>query len=125
MTIKYDEVLGGSLVKWDKIGTVVEGLLVRKEERPSTGMGMGHIYEIKTKAGTVAFFAPTMLHKKLDGLPVATTVVRIEYTQEGKTKTGNTLKLFTVGSAPASEENLKTLGIEIFKEEEETDFGEM
>jgi hypothetical protein len=112
--IKYETVEGGELFKWDKVGNKIEGVLVNYESRPDTGKGLGHIYEVKTKNGTISFFAPSILHKKLRDVAIPS-VVNIHYIKEDKTKVGNTLKMFEVGYAPATEANAKLVGVELMK----------
>lgn len=112
--VNYEEVVDGELFKWEKEGTVLEGLLQAYSPRKDTGKGPGHLYEVKTNKGVAAFFAPTLLHKKLAGIPVGS-IVKITFTKITKTANGNTLKNFTVGHAKATEANLKALGIEILK----------
>lgn len=114
--INYDEVVDGELFKWEKEGTVLEGLLQSYNPRKDTGKGPGHLYEVKTNKGVAAFFAPTLLHKKLAGIPVGS-IVKITFSKLSKTANGNTLKNFTVGHAKATEANLKALGITILVDE--------
>ena len=121
MSIQFTVVQDGELLKFnDEVkGKKFVGFLESLEERPDTGKGPCHIYKMKMKEGTVAFFAPSLLHKKLESH--VGEIVEITYVGEGKTKIGNTIKNFSVGSAPASEENLKAIGISIFKKTEELD----
>lgn len=112
--INYDEVIDGQLFKWEKEGATINGILQSYQPKKDTGKGPGHLYEVKTKQGVAAFFAPQLLHKKLQGVPVGS-IVKIVYTHMSKTAVGNTLKHFTVGHAVASEANLKALGVEAVK----------
>lgn len=118
MGIEYETVVGGDLFKWDNEGKQLEGVLMSYTHKRDTGKGPGHVYEVKTNKGTVAFFAPFLLNKQLKDLPIPS-IVDITLSEIGQTKTGNTLKIFTVKHAPATEENLKLLGIEIRKQEVE------
>lgn len=114
MSIKYETVVGGELFKWDVEGKKIEGVLMNYTHKKDTGKGPGHVYEVKTKDGTVAFFAPFLLNKQLTDLPIPS-IVDITLSEIGETKTGNTLKIFTVKHAPVTDENLKLLGVEIRK----------
>lgn len=114
MSISYEKVEGGELFKWDEEGKHLEGVLINYEARPDTGKGPGRLYEVKTAKGTISFFAPVILHKKLKDLP-RPSIVDITLSEISKTKIGNTLKLFEVKTAPATDENLKLIGIEIKK----------
>ena len=118
--IKFDKVQDGELFKFDEVGKVIKGVLVDFHTQ-ETNKGDGNVYEVKTKEGTVAFFAPTMLHKKLKTVTIPS-IVEITYKELTQTKAGNDLKLFDVGVAPASEENMKLLGISIPTEEVGEDF---
>lgn len=125
--ISYDEVVDGELFKWEKEGTILEGILQSYSPRKDTGKGPGHLYEVKTNKGVAAFFAPTLLHKKLAGVPIGS-IVKITFTKISKTANGNTLKNFTVGHAKATEANLKSLGITILVDveaEKEKEFNDM
>ena len=115
--VNYEEVVDGELFKWEKEGATLEGLLQSYSPRKDTGKGPGHLYEVKTKSGVAAFFAPSLLHKKLSGIPVGS-IVKITFTKITKTANGNTLKNFTVGHAKATEANLKALGITILVDED-------
>lgn len=117
-TIKFTTVADGELYKWTEPGQKVEGLL-QSYKNQSTSKGEGHVYEVKTKEGVVAFFAPSLLHQKLQTIPTGR-VVSIEYLKEEKTNTGNTIKRFNVGHAEATEANLKVLGIEVFEKVEDS-----
>lgn len=118
--INYEEVLDGELVKFDKEGMVIEGILQSYRPQRDTGKGPGHVYEVKTKRGVAAFFAPSLLHKKLAAIAIGS-IVKITFTKVTKTANGNTLKNFNVQHAPASEANLKAVGIDILKTVEDTE----
>lgn len=117
MSIKYNDVVGGELTKWEDengktiVGKTVEGVLINYEKK-ATAKGEGNIYEVRTKNGVLAFFAPMLLHKKLQNVPVGS-IVLIKLTEESKTNSGNTLKHFDVKFAAATKENLASLGIEV------------
>src|SRR3990167_6955052 len=108
--VQYGEaVQDGELYKFEKEGQIIEGLLKSYMQRPDTGKGIGNVYELKNKDGVVAFFAPTLLHKKLKER--VGQIVKITFTKTSKTKIGNTIKEFEVLPAPATPDNLKALGI--------------
>ena len=117
MTIKYTQVEDGELFKWDKVGKKIEGVYKRYKLQ-KTSKGDGHVYEIQTKDGLIPFFAPSLLHDKLQTIPQGK-IVSIEFTETSKTGGGNDLKHFIVQHAEALEINLKALGIEIFKSDEQ------
>lgn len=120
MGIKYETIESGELFKWEEPGKRIEGVLVSYEFRKDTGKGPGNIYEVKTKNGTISFFAPFILHKKLKDVTMPS-IVDITMTEISKTKTGNDLKLFDVKYAPATEANCKLLGIELIKKDQVED----
>lgn len=124
MTVKYETVEDGELLKWDKEGVKLEGVLLsyRTQQGPK---GEGHIYEVKTKDGISPFFAPSLLHKKLQTVAIGN-VVSIHFTKITKTGGGNDLKHFDVGHAAPTEANLKAVGVEMLskvgEEEKDDDF---
>lgn len=105
-----EDVVSGDLLKWEKKGTSVKGILVSYEQR-TTNKGDAHVYEVETKDGTVPFFAPTDLHKKLKGVPKGWAVI-IEQGETTKTQTGNDFKNFNVKKGEANEANLKLVDME-------------
>lgn len=109
-----ETVKDGSLQKWDTVGTKVVGILKSYMSRKTT-MGDGHVYEVKTKEGTVPFFAPSLLHKKLQDIAIGN-IVSIEYTKKSKTGGGTDLKHFEVAQGKPTPERLKALGIEMTDE---------
>lgn len=115
--IKFNTVEDGELLKWEKPGTKVVGILKSYTPR-TTNMGEGHVYEVQTKDGIVPFFAPSLLHKKLQNVSVGS-VVSIEYTKKTKTGGGTDLKHFDVGWAKPTEANLKAAGVEVFEQVED------
>lgn len=126
--INYSTVVDGELFKFDTVGSVIEGILSSYKQQKDTGKGVGHVYEVKTKQGVAAFFAPSLLHKKLSGIQMQS-IVKIVFKQVTKTGNGNTLKHFEVSHAPATEANLKMLGLnfltEVEDEPNEADGGEI
>lgn len=112
--INYNEVIDGELVKFEVKGKTIEGLLQSYRAQRDTGKGPGHVYEIKTTEGVAAFFAPSLLHKKLSSIAIGS-IVKIVFTDITKTANGNTLKHFDVKHAPATEANLKMLGLDVLK----------
>lgn len=111
--IKFNKIEDGELLKWEAVGTKLIGVL-QTYRAQKTAMGEGHVYEVKTKEGIVPFFAPTLLHKKLQAVNIGD-IVNIEYTKKTKTGAGTDLKHFEVGTASPSEANLKAIGVEMFK----------
>lgn len=113
----FNKVIDGELFKWEKEGTSIMGLLQRYDHRESTGKGEGHIYEVKTKDGVAAFFAPFILQKKLSSIPIGS-IVKITFTETTKTSSGNTIKHFDVGFIKKGEAmydaKLKELGVDEF-----------
>lgn len=111
----FNKVMDGELFKWDKAGASLMGRLQAYNEKKDTGKGVGHVYEVKTKDGVAAFFAPSLLQKKLSSIPM-NSIVKITYVSETKTAVGNTLKNFDVGFIKQGEamydSKLKELGIE-------------
>lgn len=120
--VKFSKIEDGELLKWETVGAKVVGVL-QTYRAQKTAMGEGHVYEVKTKEGIVPFFAPTLLHKKLQAVSIGD-IVQIEYTKKTKTGAGTDLKHFDVGNAPATEANLKGLGIEMFKPVEDAPSGD-
>jgi len=116
--INYDNVVDGELTKFEQPGIVIEGILQSYKAQRDTGKGPGNVYEVRTKQGVAAFFAPTLLHKKLSTVAIGS-IVKVTYVSQTKTANGNTLKNFDVKHAPATEDNLKALGIEILKATDE------
>ena len=112
--LDLDQVKDGELLKWDTIGTKVVGILKSYTPR-RTAMGEGHIYEVKTKEGTVPFFSTMLLHKKLRDVPIGN-IVSITYTKKTKTGGGTDLKHFEVAQGKATPERIAALGIEMFDE---------
>lgn len=111
--IKFNKVQDGELLKWDTPGVKLVGVLNSYKEQ-KTAMGQGHVYEVRTKDGMVPFFAPSLLHKKLQGIAIGN-IVEIEYTKKTKTGAGTDLKHFEVGFVNSSPENLRSIGIEMFE----------
>ena len=109
MSIKYDTVETGELLKWERKGTVIEGQVVNYESK-QTSKGEGHVYEVRTVDGIIPFFAPSLLHKKLKNVAIGR-IVKITYTDKTKTGAGNDLKHFEVLHAPANEANFKSIGL--------------
>lgn len=110
--VEFNKIEDGQLLKWENVGVKLVGIL--QTYRPQkTAMGDGHVYEVKTKDGLVPFFAPTLLHRKLQNVAIGN-IVSIEYVKKTKTGAGTDLKHYEVAFAAPTEANLKTLGLEIF-----------
>lgn len=115
MGINYDKVADGEMLKFEEKGPgyKIEGILDSyKPQR--TSKGDGHVYEITTAEGTYVFFASSDLHKKLQKVSLGD-IVAITYVESKRTNSGNDFKVFEVGHAPATESNLKAIGIERYK----------
>lgn len=108
-----EEIVDGELVKFEpgKEGLLITGILQSYRPQRDTGKGPGHVYEVKTNKGVAAFFAPSLLHKKLQSVAIGS-VVKVTFVSITQTKNGNTLKNFKVTTFPATEANLKALGLE-------------
>lgn len=106
------EVETGELYKWDVLGKEITGIL-KSYKSQNTAKGTGHVYEVRTKDGIIAFFAPSILHKKLQDVAIGS-VVKIKYTEKSKTNSGNELKKFDVKQGTPTEERLKALGLPLF-----------
>ena len=119
MSDGYNTVVDGELFKWEKPGDSVEGILQAYTAKPDTGKGEGHVYEVKTKLGVAAFFAPSLLQKKLSGIPL-NSLVKITFESVSKTAVGNPLKHFNVGFIKPGEGmysiKVKELGLEGYNE---------
>lgn len=127
-----EEIVDGELVKFEpgKEGLTLSGILQSYRPQRDTGKGEGHVYEVKTNKGVAAFFAPSLLHKKLQSVAIGS-IVKVVFESITKTKNGNTLKNFKVTTFPATESNLKALGLdkltggEDIAAKAEKDFNEM
>lgn len=109
-----EAVKDGELFKWETVGSKVVGVLKSYTNR-RTQMGDGHIYEIRTKDGVIPFFAPMLLHKKMQDVPTGN-IVSIEYTKKTKTQGGTDLKHFDVAHGKPTPERLKAIGLEMLDE---------
>ncbi len=110
-----EEVTSGGIIKFETLGQKVVGILIEHKSGVKTSQGEADMYTIKTKDGEVSFFASTILHQKLEKVAIGNVVV-VEYTDDKKTNSGRKLKNFSVKSAPATEANLKVLGLEVLSE---------
>lgn len=109
-----ETVKDGELLKWETVGKKVVGVLKSYTPR-KTAMGEGNIYEVKTKDCVVPFFAPSLLHKKLQDISIGN-IVSIEYVKKTKTGGGTDLKHFEVSHGKPTPERLKALGFEMTDE---------
>jgi len=105
----FDNVPDGELVKWDKEGMVLAGILKSYKEQP-TGKGIGHMYEVRVKGGIAAFFAPSILQKKLSDVKTGS-FVKITFVNITKTHSGNTLKNFEVGTLKAADSRFAAMTV--------------
>lgn len=109
MSEGFQEVLAGELVKFEEVGTKVEGQLTNYKTQ-KTPKGEGNVYEVRTSKGVVSFFAPKLLHDKLQTIKIGR-LVKIGYEGMKKGNTGNEYKVFTVSSAEANAANLALVGL--------------
>lgn len=116
------EIETGELLKFEKPGTKLKGILTNYE-RKSTPKGEGHVYEVTTPDGVIPFFASMLLHKKLKSVPIGN-CVSIVYEKETKTNTGNPLKHYKVLFGEQNAENLKAIGMEGYQSMNEVDVEE-
>lgn len=119
MEDQFEEVKDGALFKWEQPGAHVRGVLENYKSQ-NTAMGEGNVYNVKTKDGIVAFFAPMLLHQKLQSIAIGM-VVDITYEKVTKTASGTTLKHFKVGFAKPTEALLKSIGLDMFNQVEDDD----
>lgn len=103
-------VQSGDLYKFEKVGDKLGGKLLSYEQRPDTGKGIGHVYEIENENGIIPFFASSDLQKKLRNVPL-NSAVAIEFTEKTKTKSGNDFKIFEVRYGDYNEADCKALKI--------------
>lgn len=117
-----EDIVDGELVKFEpgKEGMTISGILQSYRPQKDTGKGPGHVYEVKTNKGVAAFFAPSLLHKKLQSVAIGS-IVKVTFVSITQTKNGNTLKNFKVTTFPATEANLKALGLDALNGGKEID----
>lgn len=99
----------GELTKFEQPGTTVYGQLTNYRTQ-KTPKGDGHVYEVRTKDGISAFFAPSLLQEKLKNIPLHS-IVKIVFTGLKKGNSGNEYKVFEVKHGPANEKTLAAAGI--------------
>jgi len=104
-----ETVVDGELTKFEVEGTEVYGIL-KNYKTQSTKKGTGHVYEVKTKNGVSAFFAPQLLHEKLQGIAIGR-MVKITYKGMKQSNSGNDYKLFEVKNGPVNAQTLAAAGI--------------
>lgn len=117
-----DEVQSGDVFKFEKVGTVLQGVFKGKEQR-NLPKGMAWVYEIRTKDGLVAVFGSGDIDRKMVEIQPGV-LLQLTYKELKKTTSGNDYKVFSVRSTENTEENRTALGITIFKEEAENDEAE-
>lgn len=104
-----ETVVAGELTKFENPGTTVYGQLVNHKIQ-KTPKGDGNVYEVRTKDGIAAFFAPTLLQDKLKNIPVGS-IIKVTYIGLKKGNTGNEYKVFDVKHGQANEKTLAAAGI--------------
>ena len=107
--VEMEDIADGELLKWEKAGIEVVGVL-KSYKAQNTANGVGHVYEVATKDALVAFFAPSLLQKKLSQVKLGN-IVKIVFTEVTKTAAGNPLKHFKVGNCAPTEANLNAFGL--------------
>jgi len=127
--MSFNEVKTGDLHSWDEPSedeVAIQGVL-QDYEVTDTSKGEADRYEVMTADGAVPFFAPTILHDKLQRIGLGS-LVKIYFTGVDQTNSGNDLKQFKVLEAEMDEDNLEEVGLdpEDFKEDEDNeDFDEV
>lgn len=122
--IEFDVIPDGELYKWEQAGQTVTGILKNYTAQPDRGKGPGNVYEVQTKEGLVTFFAPSLLHRKLQNVKIGD-IVQVKFTAITKTNNGNTLKNFEVGRTAPTPEKLRAMGIEMFDDVADDGFGDV
>ena len=106
-----ESVVSGELTKFETEGTTVYGQLQNYKVQ-KTPKGEGHVFEVRTKNGVAAFFAPSLLLEKLKNIPMQS-IVKISFLGVKKGNSGNEYKLFDVKHGPANEKTLAAAGLTI------------
>lgn len=109
----FNEVKTGDLHSWDEPNedeVAIQGVL-QDYEVTDTSKGEADRYEVMTAGGAVPFFAPTILHDKLQRIGIGS-LVKIYFTGVDTTNSGNDLKQFKVLEAEANDENLEEVGLD-------------
>ena len=105
---------GGALFKFDEVGTVLEAILIEREEKPdkyNPGVGRKVGYYRSTSAeGSANFFSTESLDDQLRR--AVGKIVRIEFVSEKPSTKGNPIKVFEVKSLPNTKENRVLLGLD-------------
>lgn len=104
-----ETVVSGELTKFETPNTVVYGIL-KNYKVQKTPKGEGHVYEVETKNGIAAFFAPTLLQDKLKEIEIGR-MVKITYLGMKKGNSGNEYKTFEVKNGPVNTATLAAAGI--------------
>ena len=89
-----ETVVSGELTKFETPNTTVYGIL-KNYKVQKTPKGEGHVYEVETKNGIAAFFAPTLLQDKLKDIAIGR-MVKITFLGMKKGNSGNEYKTFEV-----------------------------
>lgn len=123
----FEEIETGDLYSWDDPSDEVdlEGVLTDYGKQ-NTSQGVADRYEIETADGLVPFFAPSILHDKLQRASIGD-VVKITFTDTEKTNSGFDLKKFKVLTSEQTDEALEEVGLdpEDFEEEDGDGFDEV
>lgn len=113
-----ETVVSGELTKFETPNTTVYGIL-KNYKVQKTPKGEGHVYEVETKNGIAAFFAPTLLQDKLKDIAIGR-MVKITFLGMKKGNSGNEYKTFEVKNGPVNAGTLAAAGITVKDGLEET-----
>ena len=103
---------GGALYKFDEVGTVLEAILVEREEKPSKyrpGETVGY-YRATSSEGSANFFSTDSLDDQCRR--AVGKIVRIELVSTKPSDKGNDIKVFEVKSLPNTKENRVMCGLD-------------
>jgi hypothetical protein len=104
----------GELFKFDKVGVVLEAIVVSREEKPSKyqkGETVG-FYSTQSSEGKANFFSTQALDDALK--TCVGRIVRIELVETKPSDKGNDIKVFEVKSLDNTAENRKLVGLDAF-----------
>lgn len=104
----------GQLFKFDKVGTVLEAIVLSREEKPSKykqGDTVG-FYSTMSSDGKANFFSTESLDDSLKNC--VGRIVRIELADTKPSDKGNDIKVFEVKSLDNTAENRKMVGLDAF-----------
>lgn len=108
----FEEIETGELYSWDDPSDEIdlEGVL-KDYGKQSTSQGEADRYEVETADGIIPFFAPSILHDKLQRANMGD-VVKITFTETEKTNSGFDLKKFKVLTSEPTDEAIEAVGLD-------------